>query len=92
MSDDIVRALDPRGLFNDVLRASLAPRPDTLDGKTVYIINSWGGDTHGFGEVQKALDSYLREHFSGVRIEYRTRKMYSCDEHVRLGGDGDISL
>ena len=80
MRDRMVKALDPRGLFNDVMRAPLAPRLDTLDGKTVYIINSWGGDTHGFGEVQKALDAYLRERFAGVRIEYRTRKMYSSDE------------
>ena len=80
MSEKTVKALDPRGLFNDVLRAPLAPRPETLDGKTVYIINSWGGDTHGFEGVQKALDEYLRERFPAVRIEYRTRKMYSSDE------------
>ena len=33
---EILKALDPRGLFNDVQRAPLAPRPETLAGKTVY--------------------------------------------------------
>ena len=75
-----MKALDPRGLFNDVQRAPLAPRPDTLAGKTVYIINSWPGDTHGFGKVEEALDAWLREKYAGIRIEYRTRMSYSSDD------------
>ena len=63
MEDKILKALDPRGLFNDVQRAPLAPRLDTLAGKTVYIINSWPGDTHGFNQVEEALDAYLREKY-----------------------------
>ncbi len=74
------KALDPRGHFNVVQRAALSPRPETLAGKTVYIINSWPGDTHGFGEVEKALDDYLREKFPGVKLEYRTRMSYSSDD------------
>ncbi|MBO4834684.1 MAG: hypothetical protein J5483_01085 [Lachnospiraceae bacterium] len=77
---EIVRALDPRGLFNDVQRAPLSPRPETLEGKTVYIINSWPGETHGFTNVEKALDAYLREKYAGIRLEYRTRLIYSSDE------------
>ena len=80
MMENTIKALDPRGLFNDVQRAPLAPRPDTLAGKTVYIINSWPGDTHGFGEVEKALDAYLRQKYDGVRLEYRTRMSYSSDD------------
>ena len=80
MQKNTVKALDPRGLFNDVLRAPLSPRPDTLAGKTVYIINSWPGETHGFGGIQKALDAYLREKYPGIRLEYRTRQFYSSDE------------
>ena len=77
---DILRALDPRGLFNDVERAPLSPRLDTLEGKTVYVINSWPGETHGFGNIEKALDAYLREKYDGIRIEYRTRLSYSSDD------------
>ena len=80
MKDSILKALDPRGLFNVVQRAPLAPRPETLAGKTVYIINSWPGDSHGFGEVEKALDAYLREKYAGIRLEYRTRMSYSSDD------------
>ncbi len=80
MEKPIVKALDPRGLFNDVQRAPLAPRPETLAGKTVYIINSWGGETHGFGKVEEALDAYLRAKYPGVKLEYRTRQFYSSDE------------
>ncbi|MBR3060411.1 MAG: hypothetical protein IKG89_07340 [Oscillospiraceae bacterium] len=74
------KALDPRGHFNVVQRAALSPRPDTLAGKTVYIINSWPGDTHGFGNVEKALDAYLRDKYAGIRLEYRTRMSYSSDD------------
>ncbi|MBR3555528.1 MAG: hypothetical protein IKN89_06420 [Oscillospiraceae bacterium] len=77
---DILKALDPRGFFNDVQRAPLAPRPETLAGKTVYIINSWPGETHGFGKVEEALDACLREKYPGVRLEYRTRMSYSSDD------------
>ena len=80
MKEGIMKALDPRGLFNDVQRAPLSPRPDTLAGKTVYIINSWPGDTHGFGKVEEALDAYLREKYAGVKLEYRTRMSYSSDD------------
>ena len=80
MKHNNLKALDPRGLFNVVQRAPLSPRPETLAGKTVYIINSWPGDSHGFGEVEKALDAYLREKYAGIRLEYRTRMSYSSDD------------
>ena len=54
-----LKALDPRGHFNVVQRAALSPRPDTMAGKTVYIINSWPGDTHGFGNVEMSLRTIL---------------------------------
>ena len=76
----MIKAMDPRGLFNVIQRAPLSPRLDTLEGKTVYIINSWPGDTHGFGEIEKALDARLREKYPGVSIEYRTRMSYSSDD------------
>jgi hypothetical protein len=75
-----MKALDPRGLFNVIQRAPLSLRPDTLAGKTLYIINSWPGDTHGFGEIEKALDARLRAKYPGVSIEYRTRMSYSSDD------------
>ena len=80
MSDKVVRALNPKGLFNDVQRAPLSPRLETLEGKTIYIINSWPGETHGFTEVEKALDAYLRDKYAGIRLEYRTRLSYSSDD------------
>lgn len=75
-----LKALDPRGHFNVVQRAPLSPRLSTLAGKTVYIINSWPGDTHGFGNVEKALDAYLRDKYAGIKLEYRTRMSYSSDD------------
>lgn len=80
MEGNILKALDPRGLFNDVQRAPLSPRLDTLAGKTVYIINSWPGETHGFSKVEEALDAYLREKYPGIQLEYRTRLSYSSDD------------
>ena len=80
MPNNMLKALDPRGLFNDVPRAPLAPRPATLAGKTVYIINSTAPEKHGFARVQAALDRYLREKYPGIRIEYRERRSYSADD------------
>ena len=80
MSDKVVRALNPKGLFNDVQRAPLSPRLETLEGKTIYIINSWPGETHGFTNVEKALDAYLCDKYAGIRLEYRTRLSYSSDD------------
>lgn len=80
MSDKIVRALNPKGLFNELQRAPLSARPETLEGKTVYIINSWGNDTHGFTNVEEALDKYLRQKYEGIKLEYRTRLAYASDE------------
>ena len=80
MENAVMKALDPRGLFNTVQRAPLSPRLDTLEGKTVYIINSWPGETHGFTKVEEALDAYLREKYAGIRLEYRTRMSYSSDD------------
>lgn len=75
-----LKALDPRGYFNTVQRAPLAPRPETLAGKTVYVINSWPGETHGFTKIQEALDAFLRQKYPEVRLEYRTRSFYSSDD------------
>ena len=83
MENAVMKALDPRGLFDTVQRAPLSPRLDTLEGKTVYIINSWPGETHGFTKVEEALDAYLREKYAGIRLEYRTRMRYSYDDPAR---------
>ena len=75
-----LQALDPRGLYNEVQRAALAPRPETLSGKTLYIINSWPGDTHGFAHVEQALEQYLQQKYPDLQIVYRTRLHYSSDD------------
>ena len=75
-----VKALDPRGHFNEIQRAPLSPRLDTLANKTVYVINSWPGETHGFGKAEEALDARLRAKYPGIALEYRTRMSYSSDD------------
>ena len=80
MAEKTVKALDPRGSINDILQAPLAPRPDTLDGKTLYIVESWGGSTAGFDEIIQMLKTYLTGKYKDLKIENRKRLLYSSDD------------
>ena len=80
MADIKVKALNPRGSFNDILQAPLAPRPDTLDGKTLYIVESWAGAKAGFAEIIGMLETYLQGKYKELKIERRQRLLYSSDD------------
>lgn len=79
MSSATVKALNPKGYFNDVLQAALSPRLDTLDGKTLYIVESWPGNS-GFEEMMELLDTYLMGKYKDLKIEHRKRLLYSSDD------------
>ena len=49
-----VAVLNPRGIAPPIRLVPMAPRLDTLDGKTIYVINIGFGDTF-LPEVQKVM-------------------------------------
>jgi hypothetical protein len=61
---DRLRVLDPTGYPPKISAKPLAPRLDTLDGRTVYLVDCRFDDSGLFLEQMQA---WLAEHLPGVR-------------------------
>ena len=55
-----ITILNPRGILPEILRIPMAPRPGTLDGGTVYIVDTKFARTRDFME---ALAEALRKRY-----------------------------
>ena len=74
------RVRDPRGTAPPVTLASLAPRPPTLEGKTVWLLRSWA-EGSGFELLLSAIAQSLRSRFPGVNVLERSKpSAYSLDD------------
>ena len=68
-----ITVMNPRGIKPEIRKIPMAPRPASLDGKTVYIVDTKYPNTKPFvNELHKALQSkypettwVLREKFAG---------------------------
>lgn len=79
MSKEIYTALNPRGLYNDIIQAPLSDRPADYSGKTIYIIESWPRNS-GFEEIIDRMKAYLSEKYPGVQFLQAKRTMYASDD------------
>jgi hypothetical protein len=86
--------LDPRGQPTAVIQPSpLAPRLDTIEGKTVYLVDVGFGGGYEFLEEAAA---WLREKIPSVKTELRHKKgnMFMSDpdlyQEIKLKGDAVI--
>jgi len=61
-------ALNPLGFAPKVTRKPLAPRLDTLEGKTVYLVDCRFDDSDIF---LKQMQAWLGEHMPGVRTVFK---------------------
>jgi hypothetical protein len=61
---DTLTVLNPMGFPPKVTAKPLAPRVDTLDGKTVYLVDCRFDDSDVF---LKQVQTWLAEHMPGVR-------------------------
>ena len=75
----IMKALDPRGLYNDIIQAPLSQRPADYSGKTIYIIESWPRNS-GFEEIMDRMKKYLSDKYPGVKFLQTKRTMYASDD------------
>ena len=73
------KALDPRGLFNDIMQAPLSKRPTDYSGKTIYIIYSWGKNS-GFEGIVEKVKGYLSDKYPGVNFLTAARISYASDD------------
>jgi hypothetical protein len=75
-----IRVLDPSS-ENNPQELQLAPRLNTLEGKTVGFISNGKEGSAGFFAH---LDKLLREHFNVANVVLRTKSNYSApaDEYI----------
>jgi hypothetical protein len=76
------RALNPRGYLPEVTLTPLTPRPASLDGKTITIIQAWPASvSSGFEPVVAQLTQSLSQAFAGVHVVIKHKdSAYSEDE------------
>ncbi|MBW1912342.1 MAG: hypothetical protein JRI43_04075 [Deltaproteobacteria bacterium] len=65
-SEPVLTILDPRGWEPDVEYQGITPRPESLDGKKVKVVNLHGGNE----EVMEALANDLQEALPNSNISY----------------------
>ena len=63
-----ITVLNPMGFAPLVTRKALAPRLDTLDGKTVYLVDCRFDDSDVF---LKQMQAWFGEHMPGVRTVFK---------------------
>ena len=68
MSDPKITALNPVGFAPKVTRKPLAPRLDTLDGKTVYLVDCRFDDSDVF---LRQMQAWFAEHMPAVRTVFK---------------------
>ena len=73
-----ITVLNPTGFAPKVVQKELAPRLDTLDGKTVYLVDCRFDDSDIFlGQMQ----AWFAEHMPGVRtVVKRISSVYLNDD------------
>ena len=83
---------DPRGYAPTVEGKSLAPSLDTLDGKSLYLVD---GRFNGAGAFMEQMQGWFAEHLPGVRTRMiRWREPFDDDpdasEQIREHADAAI--
>jgi hypothetical protein len=78
---EMIAVLNPAVANGMADRSPLAPRPDTLDGKTIYMIAvNWGGPQAALN-VFEEMQSWFDRNMPGVQIVIRLKKGgYDADD------------
>ena len=78
--EGIYSVLDPRGIWPRIERVPLSPRLSSLNGKRIYIINSWDSGT-GFEPVFSKITAVLKERCPDAVVTVKGRNTgYSMDD------------
>ena len=74
MATGVVTALNPAVTPKLATRKPLAPRLDTLDGKTIYLVDTdWGGMGQNDGILQD-MQAWFAEHMPNVKTIIKVKK------------------
>ena len=83
---------DPRGYPPNVVGKRLAARPETIEGKTVYLVDCLFDNSDVFTEQ---LRQWFAEHLPAVNIRtIQPSKTWSDDEEMRarMASDADAAI
>ncbi len=67
-TNDKITVLNPAGFAPKVTRKELAPRLDSLDGKTIYLVDCRFDDSDVF---LKQMQAWFAEHMPGMRTVFK---------------------
>lgn len=74
MTDGLLTALNPAVTPELPKRVPLAPRLDTLDGKTIYLVDTdWGGMGQNDGILQE-MQAWFAQHMPSVKTVIKVKK------------------
>jgi hypothetical protein len=88
-----ITVLNPMGYPPKVTHKALAPRLETLDGRTIYLVDCRFDDADIF---LKQMQAWFAEHMPGVRTVFKQiSSVYTKDdpatwEEIRAKGDAAI--
>ncbi len=88
-----ISVLNPTGYPPKVVGKPLAPRLDTLDGKTIYLVDARFDDADRF---LTQMQAWFAEHMPGVKtVQVRMSSVYTQDdpatwETIKANGDAAI--
>jgi hypothetical protein len=92
-ANEKITVLNPVGFAPKIARKAFAPRLDTLDGKTVYLVDCRFDDSDLF---LKQMQAWFAEHMPAVRTVFKPiSSVYLVDdpttwEEIRAKGDAAI--
>ena len=83
-SDEKIRVLNPTPPNRMVDRIPLTPRLDTLEGKTIFLVDiGWGGE-NAAPSIYKEMIAWFAQNMPRVKIETRTIKGFFLEEQPEL--------
>jgi hypothetical protein len=92
-SDGLLTVLNPQGFPPRVSPKDMAPRLDTLEGKTVYLVDCRFDDADLFLQQMQA---WFAEHLPGVRTELiQLSSVYTRDDPEtwrKIQANGDAAI
>jgi len=93
---DLITVYNPAIAGKLADRLPLSPRLDTLEGKTLYMIDvQWGGPTAGYS-VLEVMQDWFHKNMPGVKTVLRHIKgnMFTDDPELwkEIGAQGDAAI
>ena len=91
-----IKVLNPTPPSTMVDRIPLTPRLDTLEGKTIFLVDiGWGGEQAG-PSIYREIKAWFAENMPSVKIETRKIKGFFLQEQPELlkeiGEKGDAAM